>query len=497
MAKIILVADTTVTIQGKGLPAQSYNLRKNVEVGTMVPAKNPLTGDLMLETVSHGINIYFTMQDATIQDDATPIAPAPIAPAPAPVPDMQLTPTSARETHVGHIGDRVQIRVRVNNIRTVQTNYGERLVISTTVIPTNHVVQWWSGSTNIRRNDEVVVRGTVNIQNWYRDIPQTTLNRVQIVTQAEETAPNTSAPSGNGRRPTGVDATGAEVEWRDGVTQTEVEIAQAEADRQFDAEHKPIIDEKAIEVLCPYILTYDIPDYSNYSPVSRLQGIGYHLQGSVWVVNCADLPWSLIDFMRRLGADVQYYEFSSLEGKRLVRTAVRTLIKDIKAERKNADDLIRSNTERMIRNVTETGMSDEDALASQLASSKSAQRRLKKLEADLVTTCARFGIDPVSLKVSSLSGISESIRDGMAERASAFVRALARLRALGTVTGTGLAAAMEGRNDTDTILAAADYLNESESGLGDELQKAFQAPSEESEEESSDDSYDLDTDNDF
>lgn len=252
------------------------------------------------------------------------------------------------------------------------------------------------------------------------------------------------------------------------------------------------IDDEVVANFKPAILSYDIPTaHAPYSPVPVLRRVGFHLQGSVWVVDANNMPWGVINEMLDMeGVNVQHYKFEGSEARKLVMRAVETLQADIAQEQKNAENKAKNANTEMETRVRTTGMSRDQILAMQLKRAKAIQARLKTLEDDLGQACKVFGINPRSLNVAGLGATSRAIKADMEAQARTFRHAYQSLVAQNRPEATTMAAALLDGSLPPVI--AADYLDEQEAGSGEALRTAFtEAPEVEVEDDGSDHTFSL------
>ena len=262
-----------------------------------------------------------------------------------------------------------------------------------------------------------------------------------------------------------------EVEYEE--PETEVETPIVAPAPVVTVEPEVEIDETVLASFTPVILCYDIPaSYAPYSPVGYLRSRGFHLQGSVWVVDANNMPWEVINEMLDMpGVDVMHARFHGEDARKLVARAVKTLQADIAHEKVSAERKMADANTAMTAAAQTTGMSQEQILTAQLKRSKAIQKRLNVLETDLTKACGVFGINPRSLNVAGLGAVSRAIKTDMETQARTFRQAYRSLVAQGTAQGTALAATL--LNGSLPPVIAADALDDHEAGSGEALRTAF------------------------
>lgn len=221
-----------------------------------------------------------------------------------------------------------------------------------------------------------------------------------------------------------------------------------------------------------YWISYDIPDDSGIrNPSGRLRQRGFRINGSDWIIQEQDIPWTLIHHMQQWGATVHCMKWDSGESEKIGLLAVHYLKRDILASIESCRTSLR-NLERgrngVIPQDVDLALKAEKKYRTQ---SKAIVKRLQGLLRDYQLASNRFGLTPESVGLNATHAAIELIQDGIAERARVYTNAIQQLR---SVAGDRDAMVVTARQGNVHAGVMADYMRDN--GLeteADTLQSRF------------------------
>lgn len=226
----------------------------------------------------------------------------------------------------------------------------------------------------------------------------------------------------------------------------------------------------AVDTLRACMLIYDIPvprngesEIPNPSPALRRVAIRVNL--SCWVIQEGDIPYTLLENMRRRGASWHVVPFDPKGSKQLLEMAIGAMKKEI------ADAAIRS---RQVQANAEDVLADNEAPSNNrkryLARAEQIRERFNTLTSDLTAAAERFGINPDMLGISQAHAAVQAIQTAMHTRARLYVEAAAKAREVASAGGNAIAAHIE--QGTIPAGIVADFLDDNGQD-GESLRTAF------------------------
>lgn len=240
-----------------------------------------------------------------------------------------------------------------------------------------------------------------------------------------------------------------------------------------------IIDEAVASSLKACLLIYDIPEGAELdgrpvlNPSGFLRRIAVRVNLSCWVIPEGDIPYNLLNNLRRAGATWHVVRFAPEEGRKLIEMAIESLRKEV-SEAVSRSTTARQNAEEQLDQERDMTDPSEVAKAEQrfLRRAEGIQNRYEELTAGLEAAAAKFGIAPRALNLNAANAAINAIKAGMEVRAEAFAKAAAAAKADGTQNGAILGQMAQQDNLPAGILA--DHLRDNgQDAAADGLQAAF------------------------
>ena len=233
---------------------------------------------------------------------------------------------------------------------------------------------------------------------------------------------------------------------------------------------EPVIDTTRFLESRPWMLFYDIPDKSNLSnPSGFLYGRAIRLNLSCWVVAEGDIPYGLIDNLRRGGANAFVIPVDPRGAKVLMREMTDSLRKEIAAALVRCNRSA-ANVDAKIADAANTSRSADEADEWVRKRADDVVERMGELLKNIESAAARFGIETDGFRFDAVANTARNIRDAMMARAAVYAEAVRTARAAGIDPTVVNAAAAD--NLPAGVLA--DALREAgETGSADALGAAF------------------------